>query len=266
MAVRRNLKGKRSQPYKKRARKYTRPRKNFTRNVKKVISQLAETKQAFHNVNNVSFNSGINSAGDMNYCIPQIANGTGDSQRVGDILRAQKLTIKGHLTMSMNYQNLDSARIAVRMMIVQPRYASNIDYAAASTTWLNCLLKKGGTTTAFTGLISDLYSPINTDVVIKYYDKIHYLSLPLVQTSAGTTNVNTAYTSDIRQTVKFFTKTFRFKNKQLRYDSTFSSALYPMNYAPILLLGYSHLNGSSPDTVNTQVALNYNAILDYEDA
>ena len=66
-------------------------------------------------------------------------------------------------------------RIAVRMMIVSPKgYAGYEPAFNSAVTWLGYLLKRGGSTMGFTGLVADLYTPINHDAITTHYDKLFY--------------------------------------------------------------------------------------------
>ena len=72
------------------------------------------------------------------------------------------------------------------MMIVSPKhYTAYSAILANSTQWLNTLLKKGGTQTAFTGVVSDLYAPINNDAITTYYDKLIYIQILYIATNIG---------------------------------------------------------------------------------
>lgn len=234
------------------------PSKAFAKKVRAVIHKQAETKEAYGNINNVSFNSGINSAGDCQWILPAISQGTSDNARIGDQIRGQSLTIKGAITSSLSFTSGSASRIAVRMMVVTPKSYPEYTIAQANAgTWMNTLLKKGGTTSAFVGNLQDLWAPINRDAITVYYDKVFYLNSPYVSTSVGGLSV--------ANSVKFFTKTFKLRNKLIKYDSSIGSGVTPTSYAPILLLGYAHLDASSPDTLTTQVALNLDSIFKYED-
>lgn len=242
--------------------------KTLTKLIQKVIHKDVETKQAYNVLDLSNYNSGINSAGDAVRILPNILNGTGDANRIGDQLRAMKLAVKGHMILStVNNSTSANCRIAVRMMIVQPRNYSQIDNVQTNaTTWMSTLLKKGASTVNFAGNISDLYAPINTDAIIKYYDKVTYITIPFIVNNVGATSVNTTVSQDVVNSVKFFNIALKVKNKLLKYDTTGSSTLQPMNYAPTFLIGYCHLDGSAPDVLQTQLAVAFDTILDYEDA
>ena len=47
------------------------------------------------------------------------------------------------------------------------------------------IVKKKGTQTAFTGVVSDLYAPINNDAITTYYDKLIYIQNPYIATNIG---------------------------------------------------------------------------------
>lgn len=244
--------------------------KSFAKKVKAIIHKDVETKQAFNNQFSQiqSYNSAINSSGDCAVLIPNIANGTTDNARIGDQIRAQKLTIKGHLitrftgsTGTTYYQN---CRIGVRMFIVQPKsFLSINNITSNATTWQSTLLKKGGTTSGFTGVISDLYAPVNTDAITCYYDKVFYVQNPYSNAVFGSTMSNLLMPTG---TCKFFSKTLKLRNKLLKYDATIDSGLTPVAFNSVLIMGYCYLDGSSPDTVTTNLAMSYVSTLDYEDA
>lgn len=267
--------------YRRRPRKYVRrARKSakktgtkstrFARAVKKIIHDQVETKQAYKSSGDslINFNSGMTSSADAQWLLPTMSNGTSDNQRIGDEIRAQKLVVKGHLAMSIDTSATQSnKRICVRMLVVQPKRFSMFDDVYSNfSSWYGQLLKKGGTQTAFVGNISDLYAEINTEDITCLYDRKFYLSQDNIHEWVQTTNVGSKLAQDIRQTIKFFNFTLPCRNKKLRYDPGSASNLYPTNWAPTLLVGYAHLDGSSPDVVDTQVGLCYDATLHYEDA
>ena len=221
----------------KRAKK-AKPSKALVQTIKSVIHKQTETKQAaasqFSELQN--YNSGINSAGDNNFLVPAIAQNVFDNGRIGDQIRAQKLTVKGHFmtrfTAGAGTTYYNNCRVGVRVMIVAPKAVAGQGAANAfSTTWMASLLKKGGSTVGFTGLISDLYSPINTDCCTKYYDKVFYVQNPLAGATPATNNL---FMPD--QTCKFFSKTINLKNKLLKYDVDIDSGLTPVNFNPTLLI------------------------------
>lgn len=244
--------------------------KAFKKAVQKIVHKDVETKQAFANqyLQIQNYNSGINSSGDNNFIVPAISNSTLDNGRIGDQIRAQKLTVKGYFISrftgtagSTYYQN---CRIGVRMFIVQPKaYLGQGAISSASTAWMGALLKKGGTTSAFTGLINDLYAPVNTDAITCYYDKVFYVQNPYSNAILGSGTANLLMPTG---TTKFFSKTIKLRNKCLKYDTSVDSGLTPVNYNPTLLLGYCYLDGTSGDSVTTQIGLSWDSILDYEDA
>lgn len=236
----------------------------FTKKVKKILSDRVETKQACVIFPLTGFNSGINSSADICAVIPNITQGIQDNNRLGDQVTLQKLTIKGHMILTQgNSLSVANARIGVRIMMVQPKAYSNIDAIVAnSSTWQNALLKKGGTTSAFTGATAaDLYAPLNTDVVTKYYDKIVYLSMPYynVATSVG------LVTQDLRQSTRFFSIVKKLRGKKVLYDSAFTTGAQPVNFCPVIVLGYVHLDGSAADVASTTVSLAFDSFLDFED-
>lgn len=248
-------------------------RKRFARAVKKIISDLSETKQAYHNSGDslIMFNSGINSSGDMLRVCPNIGQSVLDNGRIGDQIRSKRLNIKGYLKLNINAASGTAGdsttlpNVIARMMIVSIKSRSSYTDAAAGAGFLSTLLKKGGTTVGFTGLLSDINAPINTDVFTVHSDRKFYLNQDYVN-SIGASVPSQYLAQDIKNTVKFFNINVRCKNRILKFDEDVGGGVEPTNFAPLLLLGYAYLDGTTIDTVSTNLGLQYISTLDYEDA
>jgi len=245
-----------------RRKRSAKPSKAFKKAVQAIVSANAESKQGFHSVSAENYNSGINVTGDVKRLMPSISQGTADNARIGDQLKAQSLTIKGAIVYNPStgqYGTYANSRIACRLMIVSPRLYPNIDDAQNNAaTWTQYLLKKGGTTSGFSGTLSDLWAPINSDGIIKYYDKVFYLDAPYQATAVGSTLMG--------KSTRFFSHGMKLRNKTIKYDSSVSGGTQPSNYGPVMILGYTHMDGSAPDSLTTAVQLSFDTIFNYEDA
>lgn len=249
------------------AKKTTRkPSKTFVRKVQSIIHKDVETKMAFVGTGDglVYFNSGIDSGGDCQQLVPSIPNGGYDYQRIGDQIRGQKLSVSGYLQMVIqNNTSFSNKRIACRIMVITPKryptFADSVGYAAG---WVGSLLKKGGNTVGFTGVPSDIYAPINTDVITCHYNKVVYMTQDNI-INFGTTSY---VAQDVSKTIKFFKFTIPLRNKLITYDNSVGSGQLPVNFNPFLIVGYCHLDAATPDTVTTQIGLQYNSCMYYEDA
>lgn len=250
--------------YKKKTAKSKKVTKSFKNKVMKVIASQAETKQAFTTQTPVDFNSGISGAGDCLRIIPNISKGTNDNNRIGDQIRCKSLNIRAILQMlPQGLGQGDSVRkIAVRFMIVTPKgYANWATASANASTWQAQLLKKGGTVTSFTGAIDDLFAPGNTDAITFHYNRVIYFN----QSTYGQSTASGLVAFDQSHLVKFLNIRLKMKNKLLKYDDNIDSGLTPSNVGYFVLVGYSFVDGSSPDTLSTRVRLQYDTILNYED-
>ena len=240
--------------------KSVKPSKSLVKVVQKIIHKDAETKQAYTSLATTAFNSGITSTGDIIQVLPNIAQGSADNQRIGDQLRGQSLIIKGAIVgnpSTGSYGTFANSRLGVRVFVVQPRNLSDLTSVQASASWLNQLLKKGGTTVAFTGVISDLWATLNTDDIIKYYDKVHYITMPYQSTALGSAVMSGS--------TKILNIPIRMRNKLLKYDNGISSGITPTNFAPVMLIGYAHMDASSPDSLTTAINCQFDYIFNYED-
>lgn len=245
--------------------------KSFRKKVLSVIHKQVENKQAFGSSGGLnSYNSGIDSSGDLSAgnILPSISKNAYDYGRVGDQIRAQSLTVSGYMIMASDTTtSISPKRIAVRLMVIScKRFPTNLDnYSYPS--WTNYLLKKGGTTTGFTGALSDLYAPINSDLITKHYDRVFFMNQDnIFHGNAGSTLSDTIVSASLAKTVKFFKIRLPCKNKLLKFDDSMAGGLQPLNYSPTIVLGYVHLDGSSPDVATTQVSMEWTSDFRYEDA
>lgn len=245
--------------YRKRAAK---PSKNFVKKVQKIIHADVESKQGYKSLAPTNFNSGIDIAGEAFQVLPQIPQGTNESSRIGNQIKAQTLTLTGAISWSPSagqFGTFANARLGVRVFIIQPRnFSDTVSAQNNFSTWAPYLLQKGSTTTAFTGAINDLWAPINSEAIITYYDKVHYIT--------GLYQANATGTAQMLGATKIFKAIMKVRNKTLKYDSNVSSGLLPSNYAPLFCVGYAHMDGSGPDTLSTAITVQWDAVLNYEDA
>lgn len=235
------------------------PTKAFAKKVQTIINKNLEDKQAYLQAVDQSFNSGIQNLGDALQILPNISQGTDDNNRIGDQIRAKRMVVQGHFISALTLQNYNNARMAVRIMIVQPKALRDLASIQGTTSWMLSLLKKGGTTTAFTGAVQDIYAPINTDLVTKYYDKVFFIKCPYAPAGPS---------GDLNETLntRFFKCVFKFKNKLLRYDDSVGSNITPTSFNPVIVLGYAMLNNATPDTVTTAINMSFISTLDFQDA
>ncbi|AIF34792.1 hypothetical protein [Sewage-associated circular DNA molecule-2] len=198
--------------------------------------------------------------------IPNISQGTGDNARIGDQIRLQSLLIRGYIKLDINTSGAsvsDLSAVYCRLMVLSLKTKQNYTDASSSATPLSNLLKKGGTTTSFSGVLSDIYAPVNTDLFTVHAERRFYLNQSMLQNFNSTTNAIVPI--DIKNTVKFFRIPLKVKGKLIKYDSGISGGVLPTNYGAFLVLGYSFLNGASPDTLSMRVGMQFDTIMNYED-
>lgn len=244
------------------------PSKFLKRTIQKLISKNIEDKMAFHDTGDslVYFNSGINNSGDMQRILPNIYKGTNEQERVGAQIRAKSLVIKGYLQLEPDtvVNNADNKRVAVRLMVVSMKKFKNltdVQNAAGAD-----LIEKGGTSSNFSGYISHLWAPINSEEYIKHFDKIFYLSQSYTAQQIGSSTPTVQWAVDMSKGIRFFTIRIPLRGKKLIYSQSSGSDIQPVNFAPVLCAGYAHLNAATPDVVNTKVGICYDVTFTYEDA
>jgi len=236
------------------------PSKSLVKIIQKQIHKDIEDKSKNVNYDLTAYNSSITLGPDASKVIPSIAQGTDNGERIGDKIRMKSINIRGHMILSApSIGNQSNCRIGVRLMVVQPkRYSNDTDVTTYFNNWMPYLLDNGVSSNAYTGAIKDLYTPINRDAITVYYDKVHYLSSTnvVVLSSVGVAN------EDLRYTTKMFNIRIPCKKVLTYLDGNET----PQNFAPMVILGYSKLDGSSADTIATNVSMAYVSACRYEDA
>lgn len=235
------------------------PSKQFVKKVETVLHKNLESKQAFTSIANTGYSGQIVDATNVTFCLPNVGRGVDESERIGDQIRAQSLKVEGWITQSLSATYINASRIVCRVMIVQPKlYTDRNEIINNAPSWLLGLLKRGAIETAFTGAIQDLTSPINTDLITCYYDKLFPVTVPALVTSSGA--VETAYS------VKHFSKVFKLRNKLLKYNTIYNGGISPTNWSPVVIMGYCFVNGSSATPATSSVSMSFTSLMRYEDA
>jgi len=259
MAPKRNNKRK---PQKKTVAK----KQTFEKKVLSVIHKQTEDKVAHMSSSEtqlIRFNGTINVASDCLRLVPTVTRGTADNERVGDMITLKKHQIQGYFRFDpiiTTGQN-QFAGVMVRQLIISFKTASNYDAITSDPNINNklaSLLRKGGATVGFTGLIGDVMADINRDVFTVHYDKNYYIYQDRCNSAIG-------YHS-AQETIKFFDFSMKVTNKTLKYSDDVSNDLLPTNYSPVMCFGYTYLDGTAPPLdVNQFMGIHYNAQITYED-
>jgi len=244
-----------------------RPKRSVPRSINSIVSKALtrqmETKLASNQYTLTGFNSATNNVGDVISCMPGILQGTGQGARIGASIRPMKLVIRGYI--SYQTDDYEGARmLGTRLFCYSDRSASGQPTITASGPNYQ-LLDIGGSATPFTGQTIQYNMPHNTDLFKWYADKKHVIYKPrgLTNTLSGTSDIASMHSS----LYKPFTITIPASKmpSQLRYDDSYSTN-NPVNFAPLISIGYCDLLGYAPDTTVTQINMTFVATLYYKDA
>lgn len=250
-------KNKRSMRGKRRVvKRSAQPSKSFAKKVQRVISKNAETKTVVFSSTPTAFNSYINSSGDALRLLPDIANGTAENQKIGNVVRLQSLKLRGVLTFA--YQaGAPNSRIGVRVLILRIKKYNDWNQSAIDLgTNYTKLLE--GSTAGITGTVADFNTPINND----YFTVVKDIKMYMSQSVQA---VNTAV-ADNMNTTKFLNISIPYCRKSLIYDQD-NSAVQPSNFGMFMAVSYHKLDGSAVDLPATSyLTLQYTTTAKYEDA
>lgn len=205
--------------------------------VKSKITVEREVKMAFGFVDFVAQSATISSiASNIYNTLPQIAQGVGNNQRIGDIIRPQKLVIKGYVAIVADSVNTQAVALAARLFCFQDKsIKSSVDIASLN---LN-ILDFGGVSTAYGATLRSQCTPHNNHMYDWYSDKKMSFHKATGTTNATALGGGVSSPSPVNQLFKEFTITLTKKDlpANLYYDST-ESNIFPVNCLPVLALGY----------------------------
>lgn len=245
---------------KKKALPNTTTMKKVKKLIKKSISNEAEKKMAFTSTGQAlsPFYPGILDSFNVRYLLPSITNGTGPNERIGDLIRPIYMTVKGFIRFNNATagSQINFTNVMIRLIIASLKTTPSQDLVVGALNLsLQNLLRRGGTNVPFTGYINDLWTPINTELWTPHYDKKIRLTQPNFFTTVGD--------QDLSGTVKIFSIKVPLP-KILRYIDGVNAGVQPTNACPMLMLGYSYMNGATP-TQNAQCSISYEVNLAYTD-
>ena len=230
----------------------------------RVVNSKLETK--FVNAGglfNIAFNSGISSAASEFFSlIPPIQRGNGSWQMQENSVQPLRITTTWHigLTNVSRSQNL-----VVDLYLLQNK---NVKFFPSLAGTSVRILKNGqsGETQNYNGFINDATLPVQTNdfTLLKHY-KIHLCS-NVGLSNGDTTNGNAA---NLGGNMSYKRITYTYKHKSpLKYNPNgdLVNAQYPNNCAPFWCLGYSKVDGTSPDVANQNVTVSSVTMMTYKDA
>jgi len=260
LSARKNLKKRPYSTRKKISRKNAKPSKALKKAVESIMSKKIEDKTGYKEEAVTYYNGQINQSNEIKFLMPDVGQGSQEGNRIGDQIAARRLVINGLINLELSYSTARPAcRIGVRIFMVQPKlYNDRASITANANSWLPYLLRKGNVAAPFNGSVPDLFAPVNSEVVTTFYDKVIYLSMPYMASAVG--QQETAFS------FKHFKHALKVNSKKLLYDSNYQAGQQPTNYSPCILMGYAHVDGSTADSQNSQVGLQFNSWFDYEDA
>lgn len=215
----------------------------------------------------VLFNSSITSSSECYPMIPQITEGTGDFQRIGDKVRGKYLYIKGYLQYNLNYLEFSTGNqylppVTARVMILSQKNVKVGNDVSTRIDVAHLLKDNVGTGTArpYNGGLLDNLAPINKDLFKVHMDK--KIKLNWVQRGDQTNTGDTGFGIGNDRT-----KYFRCRIK-LPASMTFDDGNldWPNNCAPFLCFGAVNDDGTTKYTVGTPFRLGWISTAYFEDA
>ena len=182
-----------------------------------------------------TFTSAITGSGELYACLPQLTEGAGSFQRVGDKIHPVSCRVDLLLECG-GYQNLNTFDITAHIFVISCKAVKSLaNYSAIPT--VDLLRQGNGTTAPFDGTIQNLLLPFNTtEYVLHSHQTVHF------NKSDGETN-GALDSSGVpnRPTqggvIGLYKRSVKISlPKVLTYNT--DAAVYPNNSAPVLCIGW----------------------------
>lgn len=246
-----------------------RPKRSVPRSinalVSKAINRNMETKFSSNQYTYTGFNSSINSSGDFIVCLPNVNQGTAQNNRIGSSIKPVKLVIRGYYVYRADSWN-GARMLGTRLFCFSDKTVSS--YPVLTSAGANYqLLDAGGSPLTYTGTAMNYITPHNKDAFRWYADKRKTILKPYGYTNSLSPSSSNEITGMDKSMFVPFTITIPASKMPsvLKYDESISSSV-PVNFAPLLALGYSDLLNFPADTVVQQLGMNFIATLYFKDA
>lgn len=232
--------------------------------IKEVIAREEETKLCINTVLSAGSISAMNNKVSL---LPKLVQDQGEGnayERMATKITPRKLRIKCHVGLLAGLTR--STAITVHWYALTSRQYKNMNDVLASAN-TSRLLRTGSFAQyfGFDGNVDVAMLPINdTDFVVLKSGKFNLSkNTGVIQDSTSTGNqplvgpASKSWSFDLNTPAKFI---YEQDNNSPR------TVYYPNNYAPFIVYGYTHQDGSSPDNVNTDVKWTVQSQLYYDDA
>jgi len=234
--------------------------------IKSVIASELETKLVIETVDNLPHNSPI-TGGDKTRLLPRLVQDQGEGnayERLGTKITPKKLKINCHVNLT---DGLDrSTAVTVHWFALHSRQFKEMNTVLSSAN-MSRLLRTGnsGQYFPFDGNVDVAMLPVNnTDFTV--------IKRGSFNLSKNTGFVQDATTSGNQPIVGPVSKSWSFDipcPAKLIYEqdnNTPRTTYYPNNFAPFIVFGYTHQDGSVPDQANQDITCIVQTQLWYDDA
>lgn len=241
----------------------------------RAIRRNVETKLVTSTYGITAFNGSIGQSGDAIVLLPNLVVGTGRNQRIGARVKPLKMTITGYVAfngalLTATSYTQDAFMLGVRLFVYQNKSNPSVDGASVS---YNLLELSNGTSGQFNTAVAYNLAK-NTEKFKFYSDKKWVMNKPygLLEATNGSGTVSNTGPAGLMQTIdRSMYRPFKIVLTQkhmpsvLTYDDTLNTS-FPMNFNPLMSLGYVHLTQNVVDTTLQLICMSYVCTLEYEDA
>ena len=228
----------------------------------KVANAGLETKYVCDTFNSIAFNSAVSSGTEQYSLYPLLGPGTNTWQRVG--IDVCPIRVKNTWVVSLNsVSRTNNVYVHLYCLIDKNnRYYPNV-VASGAPKFLRTGQSAGNGLQTFNGVNTDAFKMINKEryTLLKHFS--FQLTANVGQANGDTTTGNAPNVANqSAKTISYIVDT----PKTLRYDPLSTSPDYPNGHAPFWVLGYTKVDGTTPDTANLSITVSHITEMIYKDA
>lgn len=259
------------------------PKQSLTVIVDKLINRKAETKTSmFYGTATTFPQTGLyadraysqqnqfitTNAGDLKWLLPNVVQGIGDNQRIGEQISPISLHINGTVKVSLSILTGNSpVDIFAVVYVLTHKTYKNYEGLNTGNNFAQLLMNGQGATSSFTGNVWAARQPVsrqNYNVLAKKIVRLRYAGL---YTSGGQ-SVSIANSHDYVANYNVVL-TQKHMPKALKYPEADAPATAytnsPTNYAPFMAVGFYWADGSGPAAPQALLESTYVTRLTYKD-
>jgi len=229
----------------------------------KLLNSQRELKKAVYTKSEFQIQKGIDSALELHKIMPEVPQGTGENQRLGNAIRCMKVVIRGYLRYEGNPADGNHQTATVRNLIFEQLGVDSRQMLDNATVFqFNNLLEPSG---PYTGTPIQNITPLNSSAFKTFRDTKHVVTQELATAAGGAVDSQT----NGRQNFQEFTCTISFGQygRKLTYKTSGEDDAENFPYVMGNSQNIAGINALCQNTTGAPaILMGYTSVVDFYDS